>query len=334
MAKHLTYTDRLVIEKLYNATPKTSIQNIANLLGYSRQTIYYEIKRGLYTKLNHDYTESLVYSADIAQQDRDYKQTSKGTDIKLTWDMVALCKEYILEKKYSPRALCSYLKQKGKDFVSYTTLYRYIDNGYIPNITRKHLPYPQKKKKYKKVAKRAPKGTSIEKRPKHINNRSEFGHWEMDSVVGRREGQGESLLVLTERKTRYEIMLKVKDKTSTSVVNALSKIRKQYGNIFKTITVDNGSEFSDYKGMLKYTNEVYYCHPYTSSERGSNENCNRIIRRFFPKGQSLKRIKPKQVQIVQDWINDLPRQILGYKTAKECFEDEVKIFYANVKIST
>ena len=156
----------------------------------------------------------------------------------------------------------------------------------------------------------------------------------MDSVIGRAEGQAESLLVLTERKTRYEIILRIREKTSSATVSALERTLSKFPKgTFQTITVDNGSEFQDCYGMEhdKKGNkrlQVYYCHPYTSCERGSNERNNRIIRRYFPKGQSLKRVTQKQCDYVANLINTMPRKILGYHTAQELFEQELAALIA------
>lgn len=99
--------------------------------------------------------------------------------------------------------------------------------------------------------------------------------------------------------------------------------------IFKTITVDNGTEFSDCKGMEKsiYSGnrtQVYYCHPYSSWERGSNERLNREIRRLIPKGSNIAHYTPKEIQRVQDWVNSYPREILGYRTSEELYQYELQ----------
>ena len=147
----------------------------------------------------------------------------------------------------------------------------------------------------------------------------------MDLVIGKK-AKSSVLLVLTERVTRYEIIRKLPDKSSASVVNALNELELLYPDfrkMFKSLTVDNGSEFKDYYGMTTGLDgnkrlEVYYCHPFSSSERGSNENCNRIIRRFIPKGQDIGRCTDGYLKYVQDWINNYPRRILGYSTASAC----------------
>ena len=160
----------------------------------------------------------------------------------------------------------------------------------------KYLPMKQRvKPKNKKVAKRMPRGTSIEDRPKEIYKRNTFGHWEMDCVCG---STLTTLLVLTERLTRKEIIFKMPNQTMESVHHCINKLEhklgKKFKQIFKSITVDNGSEFSDSValetskfGKNNKRTKVYYCHPYCSCERGTNERINREIRRLIPKGSDL-----------------------------------------------
>ncbi|HBN12731.1 MAG TPA: IS30 family transposase, partial [Clostridiales bacterium] len=186
-----------------------------------------------------------------------------------------------------------------------------------------------KRKKYKRKiqASKAPQGTSIEKRAVEILLRNTFGHWEMDCVVGTTL---RTLLVLTERLTRKEIIIPIPNKKAVSVVTALNKLERKYGKlfkrIFKTITVDNGVEFSDSEGIEKsiYGNKkrttVYYCHPYSSYERGTNERLNREIRRKLPKGTNFNKVSDKEVKAVEDWVNNYPKAVLGYATANEVFE--------------
>lgn len=178
----------------------------------------------------------------------------------------------------SPDAIVGSLKAEREWTVSTSTLYRYIGLGFIPGVTLANLPYPRRKRKKRSLrrAALAPAGLSIEQRPHEVNSRSTFGHWEMDSVIGKPQGKGQSVLVLTERLTRYELVLKVPDKTAATtnrmVESTLSKFPK---GTFKSITVDNGSEFAAAHALPL---PVYYCHPFRSSERGSNENANRLIR--------------------------------------------------------
>ena len=186
----------------------------------------------------------------------------------------------------------------------------------------------------KKIAEEgySPAGTSIENRPKEIDDRAVVGDWEMDCVEGKKKTK-KTLLVLTERKSRREIIRPMRDQTARSVVRALDSLEREYGanfsKIFRTITVDNGSEFADCAGMEKSCRrkgnrtKIYYCHPYSSYERGSNENVNKMIRRWFPKGTDFRKITAKAIQKVEDWINNYPREILGFRTAEEVFQEGV-----------
>lgn len=199
-----------------------------------------------------------------------------------------------------------------------------LDESVVENV----LSYT-KVKKNKKAA-RASAGKSIEKRDPEIDTREEVGHWEMDCVEGKKKTK-ETLLVLSERKARKEIMIKMKDQTAGSVVAALDRLERRYGTlfykIFQTITVDNGSEFADVEGLERSCRRkgkrttVFYCHPYSSYERGTNENINRMIRRWFPKGTDFGQVPKKAIQAVEDWLNAYPREILGFRSADEVFAE-------------
>lgn len=155
-------------------------------------------------------------------------------------------------------------------------------------------------------------------------SRSTFGHWEMDSVIGQSRGKNQSLLVLTERQTRFEIIFRVSAKTSAATVSALSKIVSRFPcGTFQSVTVDNGSEFQDANGIQALVPSLYYCHPYTSCERGSNENANRLIRRYLPKGQSMKDVTQQDCDSISRNINNMHRKVLGYRTAAELFQEQL-----------
>lgn len=302
--KHLTFNDRLKIEAWQKVG--TSPRVMAEKLGVHISTIYRELKRGQYEHLNSDYTTEQRYSPDIAEEKNQANLRAKGAPLKIGSDHeYAQYIEYkIRVEKYSPRAVLGEIKRQGVEFstsISAPTLYRYIEQGVFLTITNDNLPVKRNKstRKYKKVrAARASKGESIEKRPAEIAERTTFGHWEMDCVEGKK-GTKKTMLVLTERYTRYEIIRIMKDHTAASVVKALNGIERAYGadfyKIFQSITIDNGSEFSDYEGLEQSCRrsgtrtKVYYCHPYSSYERGSNENQNKMIRRHYPKGVSFER---------------------------------------------
>lgn len=324
--RHLSFTERLQIEKYYNSGMRQC--DIAYKLHRSPSTISREIKRGLYDKLDSDtYTYVKAYSADIADADAAFQSTAKGCPLKLGHNYeYAQSVSYLVHSGLSLDSIVGLFRRCCLWTVSTPTLYRYVDSGLIPNVSNVDLPEKSKKRKRTKRKVRAlsaPLGNSIEIRP-DISDRSEFGHWELDSVIGKSSGKNESILVLTERKTRYEIIVSTLSKTSESVVSALKNVYLRYGNIFKTVTSDNGSEFSDFEGIQSALHTVhYYCHPYSSFERGSNERNNRLIRRWLPKGCSLSRVFQSDLDFIASCINALPRRILCYFSASECFHSEL-----------
>lgn len=172
--------------------------------------------------------------------------------------------------------------------------------------------------KIRKVALNNKNGKSITERPKEADERSEQGHWEIDLVVGR-QGTKPAIMTLVERKTRKSLYILVRNKTQREVIRAISRARKRVGGdfseVFKTITADNGSEFLDSGGIKEAAGclEVYYAHPYSSWERGSNENGNRILRRFIPKGTDIGRLTDAELQRIEDWVNNYPVKFTGIK---------------------
>lgn len=347
--KQLKFADRLKIEALLKA--KHSKREIADILHVHRSTIYNEIKRGQYEHTNSDLTTEMRYSPDIAQKKCEENLRVRGTQLKIGNDLeyAQYLEDKIVNEDYSPSAVLGELKAQGKEgefktTICTTTLYNYIDKGIFLNLTNKNLPVKKKtKRKYHKVQRqqaRANAGTSIEKRPDEIDERQEFGHWEMDSVIGKRGKSKNALIVLSERKTRHEIMFKVKDHSASEVVKRLDLLERKWGalfpQVFKSITVDNGSEFAFCEEMEKSADgeskrtSLYYCHPYSSWERGTNENTNKMVRRKVPKGSNFDDKTDAEIQEIEDWINSYPRKILNYHASKELFEAEIEALIKSV----
>lgn len=336
--KHFTFNDRLRLEVLKKAGHKP--KEIAEILHFHVSTIYRELKRGEFEALNSDLTTETRYSPDIAQEYMNGVLTAKGADLKIgnEKEFADRIEDIIINEGHSPAAALAKVKAEGIDFtVCVTTLYSYIDKGVFLNLTLKDLPEKrkgEKRTKRKTTQKRATKGESIENRPEEIDTREKFGNWEMDTVVGARGVSKKSLLVLTERKTRKEIIFLLKEHTAAAVVKALDKLERKMGakfrEIFKTITVDNGSEFADWEGMerskrtKKKRTKIYYCHPYSSWERGSNENQNKLVRRHIPKGVNFDDKTQGDVDNIAEWINNYPRRIHQYRTAEQLYNEELE----------
>ena len=320
-------------------------QVIAEKLGVCRATVYNELKRGAYMHKVQSYTDSVGdphykylrrYSPNLAEDKYRCNMQAKGRPLKVghDYDFVHYVEKRIVQDKLSPCAVWGELKRNNpfKTNISKTTMYRYVETGVFLNVTMKDLPFGVRRKRYRKaVAKRPPKGASIERRPADIAARNAFGHWEMDCVIGKQYTRN-VLLTLTERITRRIHILRMPNKKTESVVHCLNVLERRYGKsfrkVFKTITVDNGSEFSDVQGLEQSSYRgkrvsLYYCHPYTSCERGTNERLNREVRRLLPKGTDFSRYTDEEIQAVEDWINAYPREIFGYATSAERFAEQL-----------
>ena len=331
--KQINYTERTQIERWHNKDKKSNVE-IGRLLGRPEGSIRRELKRGMVKNLTTNLEEIMVYSADVAQERCNYNKTGKGPQLKIGKDFKF--KKYIEEgikvDKKSPEILLAEIVEKGLEFatkVCAKTIRNNIHQGGIFEITAKDMIYKKEykeKNKEKRVCSKVPAEKSIEFRPEEANTREEYGHWEGDLVIGKRE-KSSALFTLTERKTREEIIVKIPGKKGEYVKEALDKIERKLKNEFKekfkSITFDNGGEFRDYEGLEKSYDKrkkgkrtiVYYAHPYRSGERGSNENNNRLIRRFIPKGTDITPISEEYIQWIQDWMNNLLRPIFGYKSS-------------------
>ncbi len=337
---HLTWADRLTIEKMLKAG--CSKPQIAKALGVCRTTIYYELKRGSCTQITSDYEYVDVYSPEIAERKYRENLSAKGGELKIGHDkaFAAYLEEKIVDEHYSPGAALAAAEEENcfSTKICISTLYNYIYGGEVfLRLKPMHLHEKGRRRYLEKTvqaAARAPQGESIERRSPEILKRNTFGHWEMDSVLGV-QGSKRALVVLTERKTRMGVIMPVPDHTAQSVVNALNRLEKEAGDkfyrIFKSITVDNGCEFADNDGIefayhhrRKKRTKLYYCHPYSPHERGSNENMNRIIRRFFPKGTNFDKVQLCDIKAAEDWMNDYPRRLLGWKSARFRFNEELR----------
>lgn len=322
--KHITERERYAIETMLKLGKNA--REISEELHRSRSTIYAEIKRGTVRQRKSDLTEADVYLADYAQRDYDGRKHEKGRYLKVGNDMafIRYVENKIGNERYSPIATLQALKETDiKTRVCHRTLYRYIHAGLFLNITSSDLPYKVSRKQEKerrKVALKNIKGRSIENRPKRISKRTHYGHWEMDTVYSGKGKSNACLLVLTERMTRQEEIYYMKNRTQFEVINVLDNIERELGlpafiSKYKTITCDNGVEFLNHKDTERSISNpdinrtmLYYCHPFASCERGSNENANKLIRRWIPKGEDIADYKDK-IPFIQNWINNYPRKL-------------------------
>lgn len=330
--KQLTEKDRYKIEALTQRRLTPAEIGAELTPKRDRRTIERELARGMTPQRDTELRERMVYLADVGQRKHEEKAANKGRGLKIGHDhkLARHIQEKIKKERWSPDAVIGNIRAERLQFetsICTKTLYNYIDRGIFAGISNRDLWVKKDgaKRRYRQirtVALNNKNGKSITERPKEADERTAKGHWEIDLVVGK-QGTKPVILTLVDRKTRKSLYVLVKNKTQKEVIAAIKRVRRRVGgdfsNVFKTITADNGSEFLNSEAIKKAAkcSEVYYAHPYSSWERGSNENGNRILRRFIPKGTDIGKISATELQRIEDWVNNYPRKILSYKSANQ-----------------
>lgn len=333
--KHLTERDRYRLEGYLESG--LDVVTIAEKLNSHISTVYREIKRGQVKRISSELTEYYAYRANTAYNDYKKKVTNRKHSLKIDKypELACYIQDKISKDRYSPDAVVGLIKIKRQEIkgqICTKTLYNYIAKGVFEGISNISLWEKRKRRKhrYRQVSRISLKNKgsrSIEERTEQINNRLEYGHWEGDCIVGRRGRRKDGLFTLSERMTREQLIIKIESLTQYSIIKAMDKLETTYGSFFKdkfkSITLDNGREFLDWEAIERSgingekRTWVYFAHPYSSWERGTNENQNRIIRRFIPKGTDISKLSNKDIEKIENWMNNYPRKILGYKTANE-----------------
>ena len=342
---HLTEKDRVTIQALIEQKDKNGKRlfnnsYIANYIGVHRSTISRELKKRKSYRfmVRSGRMIEKPYNATDAHKNYLFKRGLSKGEYKLRTHskMAKFIEDKIKIDKWAPDVIVGYMKTHNyfdKDgFTSITTptVYNAIRYGIIKvkiEDTRRMKYEPEYEYKDKNSLPPSKIPYSIENRPEDINNRSTFGHFEIDTVIGTRRGKHECLLTFTERKTRFEIIFKLSSKTSENVVNKINQLKvflkRHYNKIFKSFSTDNGSEFSDFLSIIKDTKtQIYFCHPYCSGEKGTNEKHNGIIRYFIPKGTLIENYTCEDINNIASWMNNYPRKILNYKTPLEAVLEE------------
>jgi IS30 family transposase len=326
--QHLTLAERIEIQT-WKRRDKSN-RFIAKELGRSHSTINGEIKRGTVVQKKLINGKPVFFEAYYAETGQivyaKHREASKPRFKLLSVErFITYVKEKIRVDKWSPDVIVGRVIAEGlfasHERVCVKTLYRYIDEG-LMDLTNLDLwsklqrnTKPKRDRERKRIL-----GQSIEERPQEINDRQSFGHWEIDTVVGKKTKGEPVLLTITERLTRYQIVIKLMGKQEAAVKEAIDRLSKEnpyFPKLFKSITADNGSEFASLSDALKGLSSVYFAHPFSSWERGTNEKHNGILRRFIPKGKSLKDYSVEQIKQITLWMNHLPRKILKYLTPTE-----------------
>lgn len=334
--KHLTMENRGAIQAMKRLG--CSNREIARYLHCSPTTISNELKRGTPPRMGSrgripGYSAKrgeAVYKANRRRSHRTHR-IEKCTPF-VQWFITQVRSE-----KWSIDACVGYARKNKvfprNEMVCTKTLYNEVWAGNL-SLNILELPEAIKRKKPHKGVEHRKKiyGTSIAERPGIVDSRTEFGHWEGDTVVGKRNGKESVILTLLEKKTQNYIAIRIPGKTSEAVNTAMGRLHEEFGEkfsqVFKTITVDNGSEFAEFTKIEKYGTKTYFAHPYTSWERAQNERHNGLLRRYIPKGVSIENFSDEEVLWAADALNSLPRKNLGYCTPEELFEAFLDIICA------
>ena len=339
--KHLNIKERVMIETIMKEQlevyGKVNITSIAKKLNRSKSTISREIRRNRFVVVTEVFNKDSIfkkkkvitfeYESTEANEKALKKQKEKGTSrIKLLYNK-QLIKEVnrLLKEEGKSPDIVAYKIRENKTFnvkVSTNTIYDGIRKGYLEVSTKDRKRMKDKSRRCRVERNKIPeskKDRSIELRPDYINNRKEFGHFEMDLVLGKQGKDKECLLTLTERKTRFEIVIKLNNKSSSEVIRAIKSMKdnlKDYSSeIFKSITTDNGSEFSRYEEIEKILGTmIYFCHPGASYEKGTNERHNGMLREYIPKGSDISKYSAEDLDRIVLKLNDLERKKLKYYT--------------------
>jgi len=305
----LTQEERYQIYALLKAGLNQT--EIAMILNRHKSTISREIRRN---------TGLRGYRPQQAQRLMEERQQAKAQP--RIGDTVWSTVEALLKQDWSPEQITLWLKAERGVSVSHEWIYQYIlqDKAYGGGLYRHLRCQKQRRKRYGSHNRRGQliDRVSIDERPVIVDTRARIGDWELDTIIGK--GHQQAIVSLTERKSRYTLIHKVKRKTAQCVSDAVITLLAPVSDKVMTLTSDNGKEFADHKTIAdKLDAKFYFAHPYASWERGLNENTNGLIRQYFPKSRDFKTITQKEINQVMDKLNNRPRKCLGIKTPNQVF---------------
>lgn len=313
--KHLTLQERYQINAYrYNKNQK----EIAKIVGVHPSTISRELKRGLDSLGRTYYPVGSQNKATKVQIEK-----SKNANLKLTEEIIKLIDRYLL-KQYSPEQIAATIQLKHQKEISYVTIYKYI---YVNRLNDGDL-YKQLRHRGKRRVKYATKRksrikdrVSIHKRPSIVDEKTRLGDFEIDTIIG--AGRKGAIVTIVDRKSMYLKISIPCSKNSNIVANEIKRLLSPFKKKVHTITTDNGLEFAQHKKVSKALKcDYYFCDPYSSWQRGLNENINGLVRQYIPKGSSFENISKKQIRQIENKLNHRPRKLLGWKTPYEVFHEK------------
>jgi IS30 family transposase len=319
--QHISDEERLYIQ--HGLRAGRTQKQIAQEIDRHPSTISRETRRNKYARCKL-YTHYWACEINRWRKRIKYSKLSKSNKKikgKLADMVVTLLKQYL-----SPDQVSNYLRRHHQVRVSHETIYRYIFRD--KSRTQALKPYLRQGKKIRRKrygsgarASLIPNRTSIHERPQVVDDKRRIGDWECDTVIGK--DRKSALVTIVERKSLFTLMAIVKRKTADQVSRTMIKLLKPYESKVKTLTFDNGTEFTLHEKIAKALSaKTYFANPYSSWERGINENTNGLIRQFFPKGINFTDVKSKEIKTVISLINNRPRKTRKYKSPNEIFNHQ------------
>ncbi|BCE00741.1 IS30 family transposase [Marinicellulosiphila megalodicopiae] len=316
----LTYEQRCQIYALIKSD--FSQRKIAEIINVNQSTISRELKRN---------TGERGYRYKQAQILTDNRRKNACKPTKMTKELI-LTIETKIRLDWSPEQISNWLLKDEATLISHESIYIHIwkdkrAGGDLYTHLRRVGKKYDKRRNGKSTRGHIKNRISIDDRPSIVDLKSRVGDWEIDTIIGK--GHSGALVTIVERKTKFTVAAQVKSKSTKDVTAATIRLLEPYKDLVHTITADNGKEFSGHEEISKALNaEIYFAHPYSSWERGLNENTNGLIRQYFPKFTDFKTVKQQEVDCAIKKINTRPRKILNYETPYDLMHEYQAAFAA------
>ena len=309
----LTYEQRCQISALKKRD--CSQREIAETIGVSQSTVSREFARN---------SGARGYRHKQAQEKTAQRRKAAVRPTKMTPAMINAI-ESKLRMEWSPEQISGWLLEEREQLISHESIYLHIwadkrAGGDLYTHLRRQGKKYDKRRNGKSTRGQIKNRVSIDERPSIVDDKSRIGDWEIDTVIGK--GHSGALVTIVERKTNFTVSAQVNSKSAADVTQATISLLRPFRDVVYTITADNGKEFAYHEKISEELGaDVYFAHPYSSWERGLNENTNGLLRQYFPKDTDLKKVMQKEVRRAVNRLNSRPRKGLDFKTPSQLMND-------------
>ena len=325
--QHLTDRQREMLGTAWNGyvnrCARISLRHFARVHGIPYATWQRELRRGAASPIvrrgnRWTYPE---YDLDRARASINEGRSNMGAPMKLTVSMAILFRHAVLDLRRSPYDARMMIAEAmpDRDVPCLKTFYNHIEAGDI-GVFHGQTPYHPGRRRRPRLpaheARTVPGRRQIRDRPAEAKEAKELGHWEMDTVISGKGSSG-GLLVMLDRCSRRYVIEHLSHINQDEVVAAIRRMKRRNAlRVVRSVTTDNGCEFLDQRRLDRaFKAETYYTRAYASYEKGAIENCNRLVRRWYPKGTDFNQLSRRQIRQLEDWINSIHRESLNGETA-------------------